>query len=164
MTPAAIFLLTALAAPPAVGLPPGAVDRFGSPILRHTSPVAAVAFSPDGKRLASGSNVNSGGTDPAVKVWDVDTGTELWSVRHDSTSVAWFADGTRVASAGRDGTVKAWDLATGREVFSSDTPRGWALGVAVSPDGKWLASIHGNRRAVRLWDAATGALVRELEP
>src|SRR5262245_54040119 len=124
MTFAALVLLIAPAAPPAAGLPPGAVDRFGSPTLRHASPVAAVAFSPDGKRLASGSNVNSGGTDPAVKVWDADTGAEVWSVRHDSTSVAWFADGTRVASAGRDGTIKAWDVATGREVFSSHTPGG----------------------------------------
>jgi WD40 repeat protein len=164
MTFAALLLLSGLAAPPAAGLPPGAVDRFGSPILRHTSLVAAVAFSPDGKRLASGSNVNSGGTDPAVKVWDTDAGTEIWSVPHDSTSVAWFADGTRVASAGRDGSIKAWEPATGREVFSSHTPGGWALGVAVSPDGKWLASVHGNRRAVRLWDGATGTLVRELEP
>src|SRR5437016_3369405 len=114
MPATALMLLTALAVPPGAGLPPGAVDRLGSLTLRHTSPVAAVAFSPDGKRLASGSNVNAGGTDPAVKVWDADTGTELWTVRHDSTSVAWFADGTRVASAGRDGTIKAWELATGR--------------------------------------------------
>ncbi|MFO0807749.1 MAG: WD40 repeat domain-containing protein [Gemmataceae bacterium] len=161
MTHATLLLLAGLAAPPA-GLPAGAVDRIGSPFLRHTSPVAAVAFSPDGKRLASGSNY--GGIDPAVKVWDADTGAELWSARYESTGVAWFTDGTRVASAGRDGTVKAWELATGSEVFSSHTPGGWAHGVAVSPDGKRLASIHGNRRTVRLWDAATGALVRDLEP
>ncbi|QEL20665.1 WD40 repeat domain-containing protein [Limnoglobus roseus] len=163
MIPASLYLLACLTGGPTL-LPQGAVDRLDAPILRHSSRVASVAFSPDGRRLASGSNVNRGGGDPTVRVWDLASGRERWRVQHDSTCVAWFASGSRLASAARDGTVKAWDLTTDREVFSSQTPGGWAFAVAVANDGKWLASTHGNRSAVRLWNAATGALVRELEP
>ena len=65
-----------------------------------------MAFSPDGKRLASSS------TDRTVKVWDSTTGQETLTLKGHTDaviSVAFSVDGKRLASASDDGTVKLWD-------------------------------------------------------
>jgi WD40 repeat protein len=72
----------------------------------HTGPVESVAFSPDGKRLASASK------DGTVKVWDAATGQEILTLKGHTDqvlSVAFSPDGKRLASASADGTVKVWD-------------------------------------------------------
>jgi WD40 repeat protein/tRNA A-37 threonylcarbamoyl transferase component Bud32 len=135
----------------------------------HTRWVPSVAFSPDGKRIASGS------FDATVKVWDAATGQEtltLGAVRgaRGNTgpveSVAFSPDGKRLASASLNGTVKVWDLATGGETLTLNGQIGSLNCVAFSPDGKRLAfavGIRGNpgsgrstRGEVKVWDAATG--------
>ena len=83
----------------------------------HTGGVLGVAFSPDGKRLATASG---GSFQPAeVKVWDADTGTETLTLKGhigDVTSVAISADGKRIVSGSWDSTVKVWDADKGTEV------------------------------------------------
>lgn len=70
----------------------------------HTRMVHSVAWSPDGKRLASGSS------DGTVRVWDAATGTEVHTTDPDSPvlSVAWSPDGSLLASGTEDGTVRVW--------------------------------------------------------
>jgi WD40 repeat protein len=74
----------------------------------HTDIVSSVAFSRDGKRLASASQ------DGTVKVWKVGTGQELLSLKGGGISVAFSPDGQRLASANHDGTVKVWKVTTDR--------------------------------------------------
>ncbi|MBM3839996.1 MAG: hypothetical protein FJ398_18930 [Verrucomicrobia bacterium] len=72
----------------------------------HSAEVWSVAFSADGRRLASAS------WDQTVKVWDIATGQETLTLKGHAApivSVAFSADGTRLASAILDGTVKVWD-------------------------------------------------------
>ncbi len=122
----------------------------------HKNSVYRVAFSPDGRRLASASQ------DQTVKVWDTATGKEILTLRGHTDGVhgvAFSPDGRRLASGGDDGTVRVWDAATGRETLTlrADTggPMKGVLSVAFSPDGRRLASA-GWTPTVKVWDAASG--------
>jgi RNA polymerase sigma factor (sigma-70 family) len=144
-------------------------------LYAHEWPADTLAFSPDGKTLASGSR------DKTVKLWDVATGEELATLRDTVCvyAVAFCPDGKALASAGgfqpaadipiqdfkaipthpeskEFGEAKVWDLATGkaRAFHRGDTGR--VMSVAFSPDGETLAA--GLRDgAIRLWDVATGS-------
>jgi WD40 repeat protein/serine/threonine protein kinase len=133
-----------------------------------TARVWSVAFSPDGKRLASGSggSVEQGELVPGeVKVWDAQTGRELLSLKGGGSSVVFSPDGKRLAGAGGD-EVKVWDAQTGQELL---TIKGAGGNLAFSPDGKRLASGRGNQFReggqgdVKVWDAQTGQVLLTLQ-
>jgi WD40 repeat protein/serine/threonine protein kinase len=124
----------------------------------HTGRVHSVAYSPDGKRLASASE------DKTIKVWDAQIGQEMLALKgHTSsvTSVAYSPDGKRLASGGggvpnegKPGEIKVWDAQTGQELLSLKGHPRPVSSVAYSPDGKRLASASGEE--VKVWDATSG--------
>jgi WD40 repeat protein/serine/threonine protein kinase len=127
----------------------------------HTLDVHCVAYSPDGRLLASCSG-EIGGTQPGeVKVWDATSGECLHTFskhRQAVYCVAFHPDGRRLASAGGDGLVLLWDLDHPEAkpvVFDQTTG---VASVAFSPSGKRLAAGCGDGR-VRVTDLATGRLL-----
>jgi WD40 repeat protein len=87
---------------------PPATNKDLLTLQRHTNRVSGVAYSPDGKHLATGSR------DHTVKVWDAETGEELLSLdghSRDVWGVAYSPDGKHIASASSDHTVRVWDVA-----------------------------------------------------
>jgi WD40 repeat protein/serine/threonine protein kinase len=129
--------------------------RAGQPLHSysgHEHHSIPVAFSPDGRCLATGSSWRQG-----QSLWDADTGSLIrtWPAhRHPVTALAFDPDGSRLATASLDRSVKLWDRGTG-EVLQTLLHTGNVLGVAFSPDGRRLAST-GEDKVVRLWDPATG--------
>ncbi|MBF8189972.1 PD40 domain-containing protein [Nonomuraea sp. K274] len=116
-------------------------------------PIWAVAFSADGKTLATG------GYDRTVRLWDLSTGGPLGEPLTGHTSIAdsmaFSPDGKTLATGSIEGAVRLWDVSTGRplgEVLTGDTPSS----VAFSPDGKNLAIAYNDDGTVRLWDISTG--------
>jgi serine/threonine protein kinase len=114
--------------------------------------VEALAWSPDGTRIASG---NSNGT---VQVWDAKSGEELLTYRGHSSreeirDVAWSPDGTCIASGSGDKTVHVWDAKGGHRIFIYQEYGGHRGSIAWSPDSTRIASIGKEGMTVQIWQA-----------
>lgn len=112
----------------------------------HTFDVRAVAFSPDGKLLASGS------FDGTIKVWDARTWQEVATLKgHKVISLAFSPDGKRILSGSPDKSVKLWDVTTKHELCTLNIPSE-INSVAFSPDNRAIA-VAAKDGKIRLWFA-----------
>ena len=126
----------------------------------HTGEVMSVAFSPDGKLIASASpGQDSEGVGPRRAAGN----RSPWPGPYRSVkAVAFSPDGKRLASGGDDGNVRAWDFGQRPGGLLLRWPHPQVTGVAFSPDGKLIASA-GSDKTVKVWDAATGREAFALE-
>ncbi len=138
-------------------------QRYGNPTpLQHPATVVRVAFSPDGRQLAS---VCMDGT---FEIRDARTGKILHDLEPQAVlrsgalcrGLAYSPDGRYLALARHDGVVQVRDASRGQVLHSLKGHKGPAWQVAFSPDGRTLAS-GGSDRSVRLWDVSSGEALRE---
>jgi WD40 repeat protein len=126
--------------------------------MGHVNVIGTLACSPDGKYLASGSGDNK------IKIWSVETGTELRSINAHTKTVASISispDGRFIASGGNDDDVKIWSVVSGELYRSLKGHTNSIESVAFSPDGKTVASGSSDK-TIKIWDVATGSELRTL--
>ncbi len=142
--------------------------------LKTDGYVTAIAFSPNGNSLVTGSGKR-------IQMWNVRTWQPIFTISQGNSTVAdlvFSPDGTSLASASIDDSIKLWDAKTGQRKFNFDEETGGYMTsggyrprgpkVAFSPDGKSLAStaVDHNRFAnqkIKVWDTQTGELQATLE-
>ncbi|KAJ6065290.1 G-protein beta WD- 40 repeats containing protein [Penicillium canescens] len=124
----------------------------------HSHPVNAVAFSPDGKQIASGS------FDKSIKLWDTVTGDPLKTLGHSRSvnTVAFSPDSKYIASGSDDKAILLWDTVTSDLWKTLEGHLDSVSTVAFSPDGKQIASGSLDQ-TIKLWDTITGDLQKTLE-
>ncbi len=128
-------------------------------LKRHTYGVNSLAFSPDGRELAS-----SSGSDATIQLWDADTGKLLRTLTGHTSSVygvAFSPNGRIIASGSSDDTIQLWDADAGELLRTLTRPSAVSVfSVAFSPDGSTIASGSLDN-TISLWEVDTGKHLRK---
>ena len=135
---------------------------------QYSSKLTSSAFSPDGKKIVTSS------WDTIARIWDVETGKELQTLKGHSAqvrSVNFSPDGKNIVTAAHDGTARIWDAESGKELQKlvhsraiGDTVVPWIrASAAFSPDGgKIVTHIRNPDNIIRIWDSDTGKKLHDL--
>jgi WD40 repeat protein/class 3 adenylate cyclase/tRNA A-37 threonylcarbamoyl transferase component Bud32 len=131
----------------------------------HASSIKAVTFSPDGKRILTGS------WDNTAKLWDATSGQELLTFKRGNAwpilSVAFSPDGQRIATGSYDQTVTLWDVASGKQLLTLKGHSSSINSLAFSPNGQQIATAGGDwmssaDHTAKVWDAGSDRQVLTL--
>lgn len=120
-------------------------------LTKHTDQVLDLAFSPDGRLIATA------GVDQNVIIWNATTGAVLKTLRGHTLAVngvEFSPDGRLLATAGHDRTIRLWDATAGVTLATLAGHTGWVRAVRFSPDGRTLATTSHDQTII-LWDIAT---------
>jgi len=127
--------------------------RTGHVFKWHEKAVYVTAFSPDGKRVVTGSGDNT------ARLWDASTGAEIAVLNAHAGGIhaaSFSPDGKCVVTGSDDNTARLWDASTGAEIAVLNAHTGGIHAASFSPDGKRVVTGSSDNTA-RLWDASTGA-------
>jgi len=125
----------------------------------HSEIIYGIAFSPDGKKIASASFDNT------IKLWQSDTGKNIATLEGHSSwvsSVCFSPDGKKIASASEDKTIKLWDSVSSKNIATLKGHSDSVWSVAFSPDGKKIVSASQDG-IIKLWQSNSGKNVATLE-
>jgi WD40 repeat protein len=125
----------------------------------HANQVNSVAFNPDGKTFATGSD------DMNVRIWNLKTTKEIRILNGHKKwvySVAISPNGQTIVSGSQDNTIKVWKLNTGEEIRTLIGHKNYVNSVAISPDGKIIVSGSYDK-TIKIWNLATGKEIRTLK-
>ncbi len=138
--------------------------RESATLLGHEAPIAAVAFSPDGKHLASaGGSVL--GNDCLIRIWSISNQCMVNSFRGHTKkiqSICYSPNGKWLCSGSWDNTVRIWDPKAEGGPGSLRQHDGNVYGLLFSPDGSRLASSAFEENRILIWDVDSGIIEREL--
>ncbi len=151
------ILITILVAALTAGLALAQQATVVGTLTGHTDPVYSIAWSPDGKTIATA------GFDNTIRLWDAGTRKEIKKFDGHSKlvlTVAFSPDGKELLSGSLDNTAKIWDLPTSGPTKTFGGLSAAPLALAVKPDQKQFAAAAG--KSVKVHDLASGAVVKEL--
>lgn len=123
----------------------------------HTKKIRTLAITPNGRMIASGSD------DKTIRVWDVNTATEMLTFASDDMlGLSFSMDGKLLASTSSRSRIRLWDMSTIKQLPPLNGENGFARALAFSPDNKTLAS--GSREGtIHLWDIATSKIISTIK-
>ena len=121
--------------------------------INHKDHIRAVAWSPDGSKIATGS------CDNTAQVWGIANNKQIAAIQHKDwvNTVAWSPDGSKIATASSDHTAQVWDI-TNKRLIATIQHEDGVNAVAWSPDGSKIATAS-NDNSAQVWDISTNKLV-----
>ena len=124
----------------------------------HSNVINGLAFSPDSRRLISGSD------DKTARVWDVRSGRSVHTLEGHTNrinAVAFSPDGKKTVTGSHDDTLKLWDVSSGSLIATMTGHTGDVASVAFTPDGRYILSGSYDK-TIRLWDGRSGRFIKVL--